>query len=208
MTPGPEPTDVPDLPGAVDVDLLTEDDLSLEGLLFGEGRKAGVVLVHASDADGSSWYPFAGRLFAAGYSALAFDLRGYGRSEGDRNPAQHPLDVAEAIEFLIDSGTERVAVVGVEVGGTAAVAGVQKTEEPVAAVVTVNAGPVFEGLDATGAARRLRADTLVVRAGNAEAERLAALVKGSTLKSARTASTQDSDLQDLILGFLRPRLRV
>lgn len=84
-----------------------------------------VVLVHMLTRTKEDWRPFAERLQAAGTTALAFDLRGHGQSEGSSAPAAAmALDVQAALKWLAerpDGGSARVAVVGASLGATLAV---------------------------------------------------------------------------------------
>ncbi|HUH64146.1 MAG TPA: alpha/beta fold hydrolase, partial [Terracidiphilus sp.] len=71
-----------------------------------------------------SWAPQAKELVAAGFEALAIDLRGYGKSHGpgDKDPMDAPLylDVLAAVRYLHAHGAKQVSVVGGSMGGWAA----------------------------------------------------------------------------------------
>lgn len=91
--------------------------------LYGAGERA-VVLVHGGQFNKQSWAPQAKELVAAGFEALAIDLRGYGRSHGpgDKDPMDAPLylDVLAAVRYLHAHGAKSVSVVGGSMGGWAA----------------------------------------------------------------------------------------
>jgi dienelactone hydrolase len=83
-----------------------------------------VVLVHGARFDKTSWEEQARELAEAGFTALAIDLRGYGRS-GPRAGTDllhpgYPLDVLAAVRFAREEGAETVSVVGGSLGGWAA----------------------------------------------------------------------------------------
>jgi pimeloyl-ACP methyl ester carboxylesterase len=80
VTPQPTQAQLPMLISA-------NDGLVLRGTLFGaEFRPApGVLLVHDRGQDRSAWDALAGRLQAAGYTVLTFDLRGSGETGGSVN---------------------------------------------------------------------------------------------------------------------------
>jgi pimeloyl-ACP methyl ester carboxylesterase len=87
---------------------------------------------------------FARALVPAGYACLAFDYRGFGRSEGERGrlvPQEQAEDVRAAVGFLEaadEIDPRRIALVGWGLGGGVAVAAA--AEDPrVAAVAAVNA---------------------------------------------------------------------
>ena len=87
---------------------------------------------------------FARALVPHGYVCLAFDYRGFGRSEGERGrlvPQDQVEDVRAAISFLEtvpEVDADRIALVGWALGGGIAVA--EAADDPrVKAVATVNA---------------------------------------------------------------------
>lgn len=87
---------------------------------------------------------FARALVPHGYVCLAFDYRGFGRSEGERGrlvPQDQVEDVRAAISFLEtvpEVAADRIALVGWALGGGIAVA--EAADDPrVKAVATVNA---------------------------------------------------------------------
>ncbi len=73
------------------------------------------------DVDQQSWQPFAQLLAERDFTALTFDFRGRGKSEG--NPVYNtlPYDVYAAIQFLQDRGYERIVCIGASMGGTACI---------------------------------------------------------------------------------------
>lgn len=80
-----------------------------------------VILAHMGmpDVDQQSWHQFARLLAERGFTALTFDFRGRGKSEG--NPVYNtlPYDVFAAIQFLEARGYERIVCIGASMGGTA-----------------------------------------------------------------------------------------
>jgi pimeloyl-ACP methyl ester carboxylesterase len=83
-----------------------------------------VVLVHGARFDKASWAEQARALAEAGFTALAIDLRGYGRS-GPREGSDllhpgYPLDVLAAVRHARANDAETVSVVGGSLGGWAA----------------------------------------------------------------------------------------
>lgn len=90
---------------------------------YGEGAHW-VVLVHGARFDKGSWADQARSLAEAGFTALAIDLRGYGRS-GPREGSEllhpgYPVDVLAAVRHAQAEGAEQVSVVGGSLGGWAA----------------------------------------------------------------------------------------
>jgi pimeloyl-ACP methyl ester carboxylesterase len=96
---------------------LQVDDLNFEFLIAGEGPL--VVLLHGFPETGQSWCAQVQALAAAGYTAVAPDLRGYGGSSKPPRVEDYALmksvgDVAGIADAL---GAERFAVVGHDWGG-------------------------------------------------------------------------------------------
>lgn len=83
-----------------------------------------VVLVHMLTRTKEDWRPFAERLQAAGITALAFDLRGHGQSEGSAAPVPAmALDVRAAVSWLAahpEVSAGGVAIVGASLGASLA----------------------------------------------------------------------------------------
>ena len=130
--------------GAVPVSFTTQDGVLLSGHLFGEGD-VGVVLSHMKPADQESWWSFAQVLQDRGYTALAYDFRGYGDSDGERELDLLDRDVRAAVAFLKDRGASRVFLIGASMGGTASLK--IAAQEDVAGVITLSAPTIFEGID-------------------------------------------------------------
>jgi len=135
----------PDSGGSQAVSFQTADGVTIRGHLFGDGKTL-VILSHMLPSDQTSWYGFAEELAKAGYSALTFDFRGYGESEGSRELSKIDHDVEAAIETMRDEGYASIYLVGASMGGTASL--IVAARQEVAGVVAVSAPANFEGLDA------------------------------------------------------------
>jgi alpha-beta hydrolase superfamily lysophospholipase len=123
----------------------TDDGVRLTGELRGDGQ-VGVVLAHMFPADRTSWSSFATFLADDGFRTLAFDFRGYGGSDGEKDISEIWRDVVAAVRALRERGAVRVVVVGASMGGTAAL--LAANQEPVDGVVTLSAPSTFMGLTA------------------------------------------------------------
>ena len=126
-----------------EVTIATEDGLSLNGHLYGFGKK-GVILSHMFPSDQKSWNDFAFELTEKGYIVLTFDFRGYGDSNGEKDPAKISLDEKAAIEFIKDQGVEELFLIGASMGGTAALKAAATAD--INGVVSLSAPRVFKGL--------------------------------------------------------------
>jgi pimeloyl-ACP methyl ester carboxylesterase len=145
-----------------DFSFTTSDGLDLEARLWGDGDDY-VILAHMRPADMTSWFDFARLLADEGYTALAFNFRGYGESESDD---QAEFSVAEDVRAAIDAanaaGAADVFVVGASMGGTGAV--VAAASNDIAGVVTLSAPDVFEDVDAVSWADEVEAPMLLIAA--------------------------------------------
>lgn len=144
---------------AQDIVFTTADGLSLEGRRVGTGD-LWVVLAHMRPADMGSWASFADEVAAAGATALTFNFRGYGDSDGSGFDVE--TDVLAAIDYAISQGAAGVSLVGASMGGTGAVAAA--ATRPVLRVATLSAPAAFEGSDALAAAPRVAVPLLAVAA--------------------------------------------
>ena len=113
---------------------MTSDGLELEAQVWGEGNTY-VILAHMRPADMTSWFDFARLLADEGYTALAFNFRGYGESDsGDEAEFSVAEDVRAAIDAATAAGASKVFVVGASMGGTGAV--VAAASNDIAGIVT------------------------------------------------------------------------
>ena len=95
-------------------------------LLGGIPGSGAVLLLHGVRDNRSSMVARARFLHGAGYTVLLPDFQAHGESEGSRITfgSLESLDVQAALEFLRDSsGGERVGMIGVSMGGAAALLG-------------------------------------------------------------------------------------
>ncbi len=159
---GATATDVPTPPTGMSskVSFRTDDGLELKGRLFGDGP-TGVVLAHMFPADQSSWWDFAGKLVERGYSALAFDFRGYGESSGDKDIEMIDRDMRAAIEFLKAQGASSIFLAGASMGGTASLK-VASEDQGILGVVSLSAPVEFKGLSVKG--QEVRVPVLLIAA--------------------------------------------
>jgi alpha-beta hydrolase superfamily lysophospholipase len=123
----------------------SDDGVELAGELRGDGD-VGVVLAHMFPADRTSWSSFATELADRGFRTLAFDFRGYGDSQGEKDIPEIWRDVVAAVHALREDGATRVVLVGASMGGTAALRAAAL--EPIDGVVTLSAPSTFMGLTA------------------------------------------------------------
>ncbi|NDJ54746.1 MAG: alpha/beta hydrolase [Chloroflexi bacterium] len=127
-TGGPAATDL----SPQTVSLTAADDTTLEGTFWpsDEETASGIVLMHWAPGDQTDWSDIALELRDGwGYAVLAFNFRGYGGSEGNRNDRMGMVqDAAAAIDFiktLPNVAPDSVFAVGASIGADGAVDGCQ-----------------------------------------------------------------------------------
>jgi pimeloyl-ACP methyl ester carboxylesterase len=147
-----------------DLRFRASDGTRLVGHRFGRGKVA-VVLAHQYDADVCQWVPYGQRLATLGYTAIAFDFRGYGLSQRRIYPASFRLsaDISAAVKTARRLGAKHVIVVGASFGANAAVVAAANTRPPVGGVVSLSAPATFR-LDAVAAARHVQVPALYLAA--------------------------------------------
>ncbi len=92
----------------------------------GGGARPAVVLVHGWGRNVERTLPYVAMLNPAGFGLLAFDARHHGASDPDGHASMKKFseDIRAAIEFLArrpDVDAARLAVVGLSIGGSAAI---------------------------------------------------------------------------------------
>lgn len=143
----------------VAVTFQTSDGITLEGRRFGNGEDF-VVLAHMRPASMESWFDFAAILADQGYSAIAFNFRGYGNSEGDGFAVA--TDVTAAYDYATELGAARVFAFGASMGGTGVLAAA--ADRDLAGAASLSAPAFFEGSDAVAGAAVSTAPLLLIAA--------------------------------------------
>lgn len=116
---GPVPSAGAVLPGARDVELRTEDGLTLGAWYVPpRGRDSGVTVLVAPGNAGNRSYraPLAEALSARGMAVLLLDYRGYGGNPGSPTEEGLRLDVRAARDHLVDRGAEKILYFGESLG--------------------------------------------------------------------------------------------
>ena len=133
-------TPMPRFPGE-EINFTTSDGLTIYGKIYRGGGDLAVILAHqrTPTMDQKSWQFFAEELANRDYTALTFNFRGMGRSEGDINLMENLVveDTRAAIDFLLQEGFTRVVCIGAEMGGTTCLEAAQDHE--LAGVVVITA---------------------------------------------------------------------
>ena len=94
----------------------TTDGTHIYSKTWGEGPP--VVLIHGWPLSGDSWDPISHALAEAGYKAIAYDRRGFGRSSQPSGGYDYDTfadDLAEVLQF--HDASENITLVGFSMGG-------------------------------------------------------------------------------------------
>ena len=148
-------------PKGTGVNFRAADGLRLHGHRFGRGTTA-VVFAHESRGGACQWIPYARALARRGYLTIAFDFRGYGRSQTPKRGAwsRLPADVIAAAKLSRSLGAKKVVVVGASMGGTNVVVAAANARTVIDGVISVSAPTSWGRSDALAAARRLQMPAL------------------------------------------------
>jgi len=145
-----------------DLHFRAADGTRLVGHRFGRGTTA-VVLAHEYRGDVCQWAPYARRLASLGYTAIAFDFRGFGLSQHRTGAAliRYSADVSAAVRVARRLGARHVIIVGASIGGNAVIVAAANTRPLVDGVVSLS-GPATFRLDAVTAAKQLKVPVLYI----------------------------------------------
>jgi dienelactone hydrolase len=140
-----------------EVKIPVSDGVDLAGTFYAPEQATapwpGVLLLHMAYGDRHDWGDFAQQLSTDGYAVLAIDLRGHGKSGGNRDWSKGPQDTARAWEYLTNQpgvDPQRTAIIGASFGANLAL--VQGTaEEAVRTVVLLSPGLNYFGIPTAGA---------------------------------------------------------
>ena len=155
--------------------IVVDDEVILNGRLFGPQNEPLVILSHMRPNDQTAWFAFAQELAGDGYAALTFNFRGYGDSTGDQDFDALDDDLLAVIRYMRDRGKTRIFLVGASMGATTSL--VVAAQEDVAAVVALSPPARFGDQDALAAVPDLRVPKLLLASeGDAPALSFAELV--------------------------------
>ena len=103
----------------IEVSIAAADGLDLDATLY-PGGSAWVVLAHMLPADKTSWTDLASLFQDEGYSVLAYNNRGYGASDGTREPFELTIDADAVLGYALDNGAGQLVFGGASMNGAAA----------------------------------------------------------------------------------------
>ena len=136
------------MPEAVDLTWRSGDGLALYARDYAGSSgpaRCPVVCIHGLTRNSGDFEDVAPWIASQGRRVIAVDVRGRGRSERDRNPANyHPrVYVKDMIALLEQAGIARAVFIGTSMGGIITMALAAKRLDAIAAAVLNDVGPVI-----------------------------------------------------------------
>ena len=99
----------------------------LDAVEMGTGDRA-VVLSHGADSTKEAFFPLLPALADAGCRAIAYDARGIGDSEGERDVETRAEDLAAVVAAVRASGSTSVVLGGSSLGGAVALSAAEDVD--------------------------------------------------------------------------------
>lgn len=125
-----------------EVSFTTADGGKIMANLYGKGSHA-VILAHGAVFNKESWHDLANTLSKEGFTVLALDFRGYGKSLPASQGQALYLDVLAAVEYLRSKEANTVSLIGGSMGGGAvANAAVEAKEGEINSVILLSSVPI------------------------------------------------------------------
>lgn len=118
--------------------------ITIRGDAWGDPGARPVVLLHGGGQTRHSWAGAGRELAAAGWRAIALDLRGHGESDWDPDGAYRPDQFAADLRAVARALPEPPVVVGASLGGMAALLAEGEEHGVLAGVVLVDITPRIE----------------------------------------------------------------
>lgn len=157
--------------GAKEVSFKTDDGWNIfaDAYVPAGSSKGAVILLHQRDGAASDWKALGSALQSAGYTALAIDQRGAGRSvqgprggtgnKADNAPWETGPDIAAAIKFIEGKGP--VTLVGASYGANNALIYAAAHPDQVKSLILFSPGADYNGLKALPAAQAWKGPMLI-----------------------------------------------
>ena len=149
------------------IQLVAEDGSKISAIEQGKSER-GVVLIHGDGSTGETWNELAESLTGAGFRVVSVDLRGHGRTGGSVAEDAYPTmlqDVQAAVIHLRATGTPKVSLVGIDLGGVLALQAAGADTE-VRNVVMISPRLAVKGVKVTSALATYGRRPLMLVAGS------------------------------------------
>lgn len=136
-----------ELPEETPVEVEATDAYILKGGFYSQPEPSiGILLLHMNGSDRSGWSPIIPHLLDAGYSVLAIDIRGFGKTGGVRSFGQAQTDVQTWLDWLkSQENISGIAIMGASVGGGLGLIGCANDPDCLG-VVALSPGEDFFGI--------------------------------------------------------------
>jgi alpha/beta hydrolase family protein len=127
----------------------TTDGTALSGIITGQGA-VGVVFAPMYPGGKEGWAAFAQAAAQQGYRSLAFDFRGHGDSQGDRDVLAAPEDLRAAVDLLKANGAQQIVLIGAGPGGMAAIR-LAPQDPAIRGIAIISSARTYDKLEITDA---------------------------------------------------------
>ena len=200
-----------------EINLQTEDNLNIVINFYDAGSEKAVILLHMLGRSKEDWSDFANSLVKNGYSALAIDFRGHGKSDGDVNKSTEEdfnkmiLDVKEAKNFLMSNGKKNIAIIGASIGANTAL-NYAVTDTEIKDIILLSPGLNYKGIKTDETIKKYKNKVLIVASEDdpysfGSSKTLNSLNKNSELKTYKTGGHgtrmfQITDLERVLINWL------
>lgn len=150
-----------------EVTLMTDDGLRIASSLYRTGSPFGVILVHQMAMDRSS-YDFLVKDLTKKYDVIAIDLRGHGKSQGDRDKFE-TRDYQSMINDLSaaakELGKDDMAVIGASIGANHAL-GLAVMDPRIKTAILLSPGLDYHQVKIEALAKTVSVPVLAIAARN------------------------------------------
>lgn len=147
--------------------LATDDGYTLS-YEFHKVSDKGVILVHMMNRDKRDYNELADKLNKAGFSTIAIDLRGHGKSSGnlknfkDDDYQNMKYDLKAAKNFLITKKVNKISIVGASIGANLALN--YSAGSDITKIVLLSPGENFHNIEVLDTAKNYKGSILMVAA--------------------------------------------
>jgi alpha-beta hydrolase superfamily lysophospholipase len=134
--------------------LTTEDNVTLAANFVDSGTEAGVILLHQFKSNKESYELLQDSLNDAGFSSLAIDFRGHGKSQEDYKDFSEEdfnkmiLDAKAGYEFLKSKKLKKIFIVGASIGSNTAI-NFAREQDKIKACVALSPSLNYRGIITT-----------------------------------------------------------
>lgn len=147
--------------------LQVSEEQSLIGDFYPENSNKGIILIHASNKDRTSWDFLIPELRREEYNIITFDLRGHGESTtslteiSQKDFNEMPSDVKAALNYLNEKNINEVSIIGASIGANIGINYAVK-DPKIHRVVLISPGVEYKGINTLNSIKRYNRPLLIM----------------------------------------------